>query len=327
MDRLTKLGYGICVAALVVLAPARVAMGQDGGYPNKPLRIIVPFAPNGPNDILARMVGQKLTAAWKQQVIVDNRPGGGTVIGTELAARAAPDGHTLLMVSTSTAVNPSLKKSLPYDTLKDFASVIELAASPNVLVVHPSLPVRSVRDLIRLAKARPGAINYGSGGTGAATHLAGELLCIIGGVRMTHVPYKGAGPATIDLLSGEVSWMFGTILPTLPHIKSGRLRAIGVSSAKRSDVLPDVPAIAETLPGFEATSWYGIFAPAGTPKTTIVKLNAEIARILQSPDVRDYLLRQGATPVGDTPEKFDAHFREQIAKWGKVIKQAGITAN
>jgi len=327
MDRLTKLGYGICVAALVVLAPARVAMGQDGSYPNKPLRIIVPFAPNGPNDILARMVGQKLTAAWKQQVIVDNRPGGGTVIGTELAARAAPDGYALLMVSTSTAVNPSLKKSLPYDTLKDFAPVIELAASPNVLVVHPSLPVRSVRDLIRLAKSKPGAINYGSGGTGSATHLAGELLCIIGGVRMTHVPYKGAGPATIDLLSGEVSWMFGTILPTLPHIKSGRLRAIGVSSAKRSDVLPDVPAIAETLPGFEATSWYGIFAPAGTPKTTIAKLNAEIARILNSPDVRDYLLRQGANPVGDTPEKFDAHFREQIVKWGKVIKQAGITAN
>ena len=287
----------------------------------------MPFAPNGPNDILARMVGQKLTAAWKQQVIVDNRPGGGTVIGTELAARSAPDGYALLMVSTSTAVNPSLKKSLPYDTIKDFAPVIELAASPNVLVVHPSLPVRSVRDLLRLAKSKPGAINYASGGTGTATHLAGALLCITGGVRMTHVPYKGAGPATIDLLSGEVSWMFGTILPTLPHIKSGRLRAIGVSSEKRSPALPDVPAIAETLPGFEATSWYGIFAPAGTPKTTIVKLNAEIARILQSPDVRDYLLRQGATPVGDTPEKFDAHFREQIAKWGKVIKQAGITAN
>jgi len=327
MDRLLKLSYGMCVAALVAIGPVRVAMGQDGGYPSKPLRIIVPFAPNGPNDILARMVGQKLTAAWKQQVIVDNRPGGGTVIGTELAARAAPDGHTLLMVSTSTAVNPSLKKSLPYDTLKDFAPVIELASSPNVLVVHPSLPVRSVRDLIRLAKSKPGAINYGSGGTGAATHLAGELLCIIGGVRMTHVPYKGAGPATIDLLSGEVSWMFGTILPTLPHIKSGRLRAIGVSSLKRSEALPDVPAIAETLPGFEATSWYGIFAPAGTPKNTIAKLNEEIARILKSPDVREYLLRQGANPVGDTAEKFDAHFREQIVKWGKVIKQAGIQAN
>ena len=327
MGRLMKLSYGICIAALVTIGPVRVAMGQDGGYPGKPLRIIVPFAPNGPNDILARMVGQKLTAAWKQQVIVDNRPGGGTVIGTELAARAAPDGHTLLMVSTSTAVNPSLKKSLPYDTLKDFAPVIELASSPNVLVVHPSLPVRSVRDLIRLAKSKPGAINYGSGGTGAATHLAGELLCIIGGVKMTHVPYKGAGPATIDLLSGEVSWMFGTILPTLRHIKSGRLRAIGVSSLKRSEALPDVPAIAETLLGFEATSWYGIFAPAGTPKNTIAKLNEEIARILKSPDVREYLLRQGANPVGDTAEKFDAHFREQIVKWGKVIKQAGIQAN
>jgi tripartite-type tricarboxylate transporter receptor subunit TctC len=205
--------------------------------------------------------------------------------------------------------------------------VTRLAASPNVLVVHPSLPVRSVPDLIRLAKIKPGAVNYASGGTGTATHLAGELVCIMAGVSMTHVPYKGAGPATIDLLSGEVSWMFGTIIPTLPHIRSGKLRAIAVSDEHRSSVLPDVPAVAETLPGFEATSWYGIFAPAGTAREVIAKLGDEISRLLKSPEFRDQLLRQGAEPIGDTPQKFEADFRAQILKWAKVIKQAGIQAN
>lgn len=309
---------GALLGALVVV-PAAAA-----GFPDRPIRLIVPFSPNGPNDLLARMVGQKLTEAWGQQVVVDNRPGAGTIIGTELAVRSPADGHTLLMVSSSTAVNPTLKKKLPYDTLKELVPLVQLASSPNVLVVNPAVPANSVAQLLALAKAKPEAITYASGGTGAATHLAGELLASMGGVKMTHVPYKGAGPATIDLLGGRVSCMFGTILPTLPHIKSGKLRAIGISSLKRLSALPDVPAIAETLPGFEATSFYGIAVPAGAPKAVIAKLNAEIVRIVTAPDMREKLHEQGAEAVGDTPAEFAAFFRKQMAKWAKVIKDAGI---
>ena len=309
---------GALLGALAAM-PAAAA-----GFPDRPIRLIVPFSPNGPNDLLARMVGQKLTEAWGQQVVIDNRPGAGTIIGTELAVRAPADGHTLLMVSSSTAVNPTLKKKLPYDTQKELVPLVQLASSPNVLVVNPAVRANSVAELLALAKAKPEAITYASGGTGAATHLAGELLASMGGVKMTHVPYKGAGPATIDLLGGRVSCMFGTILPTLPHIKSGKLRAIGISSLKRSSALPDVPAIAETLPGFEATSFYGIAVPAGTPKAVIAKLNAEIVRIVTAPDMREKLHEQGAEAVGDTPAEFAVFFRKQMAKWAKVIKDAGI---
>ena len=317
---------------LAAIVSAALASGLSGtvqaqsaaAYPVKPIRIVVPFAPQGPNDILARLVGQKLTEAWKQQTIIDNRPGGGTVIGTEVAARAPADGYTLLMVSTSTAVNATLKRSLPYDTLKDFSPVIRIAGSPNVLVSHPALPASNVAGLLKLARAKPGEIAYGSGGVGTATHLAGELLCIMGKVRMTHVPYKGAAPATIDLLSGQVSWMFGTILPTLPYIEARRLRALAVSDVKRVSVLPDVPTVSETLPGFEATSWYGLFAPAGTPPDIVAKLNQQIARMLTANDVKEQLVRQGAQPIGDTPEAFTAHFRNEVVKWGRVVKSAGI---
>jgi tripartite-type tricarboxylate transporter receptor subunit TctC len=309
---------------VVVWAALTMTIAAAAEYPTKPIRLIVPFAPGGPNDILARVVGQKFTESWGRQVIIDNRAGGGTIIGSELAARATPDGYTLLMVSTSHAVNPSLVKKLPYDTLRDFAPVIRLTASPNVLVVNPSVPVQSVRELIALAKSMPGKINYASGGTGTATHLAGELLCITAGAKMTHIPYKGATPATVDLLSGAVSWMFGTILPTLPYVKAGRLRSIAVSGAKRSPALPDVPTVAETLPGFEAASWYGIFAPAQTPREVIAKLNRESARILETSEMREYLLREGAEPVGGTPEEFAAYFKSEIAKWAKVIRDAGI---
>jgi tripartite-type tricarboxylate transporter receptor subunit TctC len=314
------------VAAAVLFAAAgAVAYAQSAAsYPSKPVRIVVPFAPQGPNDILARLIGQKLSELWKQQIIVDNRPGGGTVIGTELVARAPADGYTLLMVSTSTAVNATLKKSLPYDTLKDFSPVVRLAASPNVLVSHPALPAHSVAALLKLARAKPGEIAFASGGVGTATHLAGELLCVMGKVKMTHVPYKGAGPATIDLLSGQVQWMFGTILPTLPHIQSGRLRALAVSDTRRVAALPNVPTVAETLPGFEATSWYGIFAPAGTPADVIAKLNAQIAKLLSSPEISDQLQRQGAQPVGDSPEAFAAQFKAEVTKWGRVVKVAGV---
>jgi tripartite-type tricarboxylate transporter receptor subunit TctC len=284
----------------------------------------VPFTPGGPNDILARMIGQRYTAVWGQQTLVDNRPGGGTVIGTDIVAKAPADGHTLLMVSTSHAANPSLMSKLPFDTLRDFVSVGQAVSSPNVLVVHPSVPARHTRELLDIAKARPGQITFASGGSGAATHLAGELLKIMGGVEMTHIPYKGAGPATIDLISGQVTWMFGTILPTIPHVRAGKLRALAVSGKRRAEVLPEVPTVAEHVPGFEASSWYGVFAPAGTPAEVIIKLNQEMARALTPVEVRQRLAAEGTEVVAGNPEDFMQLFRAEAAKWARVIKQAGI---
>jgi tripartite-type tricarboxylate transporter receptor subunit TctC len=301
--------------ALAAAAPA---------FPTRTVRIIVPFAPGGPNDILARIAAQRLSDVWSQQVIVDNRPGGGTVIGTDLAAKAPADGYTLLMVSTSHAVNPSLQPKLPYDTLRDFTPVVQLVSSPNLLVTNPSLPVRTVQQLIALARARPGEIAYGSGGVGTATHLGGALLCLMTKVTMTHVPYKGDAPASIDLRSGQISWMFGTILPTLPHVKAGRMRALAVSSATRASVLPDVPAVAETVPNFEATSFYGIFAPAGTPSEIVSQLNAEIARIFTSAEMREKLAREGTEAAGGPPEQFAAFFQASMTKWARVIREANI---
>ena len=293
-------------------------------FPAKPIRIVVPFTPGGPNDILARMIGQRYTVDWGQQTLVDNRPGGGTVIGTDIVAKAPADGHTLLMVSTSHAANPSLMPKLPFDTLRDFVSVGQAVSSPNVLVVHPSVPARHTRELIDIAKARPGQITFASGGSGAATHLAGELLKIMGGVEMTHIPYKGAGPATIDLISGQVTWMFGTILPTIPHVRAGKLRALAVSGKRRAEVLPEVPTVAEHVPGFEASSWYGVFAPAGTPAEVIIKLNQEMARALTPSEVRQRLAAEGTEVVAGNPEDFMQLFRAEAAKWARVIKQAGI---
>lgn len=316
-------------AAFIAAAPAGAAQpaaDSAPGFPSRPLRMIVPFAPGGPNDQLARMVGVKLTEIWGQQVVVDNRPGAGTVIGTELAVRSPADGHTMLMISLSTAVNPVMQKKLPYDTAKDLVPLINLAMSPNVLVVHPGLPANNVAALLAMAKAKPAEIIYASGGPGSTTHLAGELLANMGGVRMTHVPYKGASPATIDLLGGRVSCMFGTILPTLPHIKSGKLRAIGMSSLKRAPALPEVPAIAETLPGFEAVSFYGVGLPAGVPKPVMNKLSAGMARIITAPDTREQLRLQGADAVGDTQAEFTSFFRKQMSKWARVIKEAGLQA-
>ena len=298
------------------------AMAQT--FPSKPIRIVVPFTPGGPNDILARMIGQRYTAVWGQQTLVDNRPGGGTVIGTDIVAKAPADGHTLLMVSTSHAANPSLMSKLPFDTLRDFVSVGQAVSSPNVLVVHPSVPARNTRELLDIAKARPGQITFASGGSGAATHLAGELLKILGGVEMTHIPYKGAGPATIDLISGQVTWMFGTILPTIPHVRSGKLRALAVSGKRRAEVLPEVPTVAEHVPGFEASSWYGVFAPARTPAEVIIKLNQEMARALTPVEVRQRLAAEGTEVVAGNPEDFMQLFRAEAAKWARVIKQAGI---
>ena len=321
-------GLVVALIAAVCAMPALAAQPKSAdaapGFPNRPLRMIVPFAPQGPNDQLARMVGAKLSESWGQQVVIDNRLGGGTVIGTELAVRAPADGHTMLMVSLSTAVNPMLQKKLPYDTAKDLQPLVNLAFSPNLLVTHPGVPANNIAQLLALAKAKPGSIIYASGGNGSTTHLAAELLANMGGVKMTHVPYKGANPATLDLLGGRVSCMFGTILPTLPHVKAGKLRALGVSSPKRTAALPEVPAIAETLPGFEAVSFYGVAVPSGVPKPVMAKLNAEIARVITAPDAREQLRLQGADAVGDTQAEFTAFFNTQMSKWAKLIREAGI---
>lgn len=310
-------------AAAAVSWYAVAGEGHAQVYPARPIRVVVPFAPGGPNDILARLIGQKLTEAWGQQVIADNRPGGGTVIGTELVAKSPPDGYTLLMVSTSHTSNPSLRK-LPYDPIRDLEPVILVASGPNVVLAHPSVPAKSVKELIAVARARPDQVAYGSGGLGTSTHLSGAMVGLMGGVKMVHVPYKGAGPATIDLLSGQITWMVGTILPSMPHIRSGRLRALAVTGAQRSPALPDVPPVADTLPGFEASSWYGVAAPGGTPKDVVAKLNQEIARMLNSAELRERLAHEGAEVMGGSPQEFGSFYRTEIEKWARVIKAAGI---
>ena len=318
------------IARFVLLAGAAVplfagtAAANAQTFPVKPIRLVVPFAPGGSTDILARIVGQKLTEAWGQQVIVENRPGGGSVIGTDVVAKSAPDGYTLVMSSTSTATAPSLVRKLPYDTLRDLAPVIQLVSTPNALVVHPSLPVKSVRELIELARARPDQIAFGSGGNGTSTHLGGEILRLMAGVSMVHVPYKGAAPSLTALMSGEISWLFGAILPTLPHIKTGRLRAIAVSSVRGTAALPGVPPVGDTLPGFDTSPWTGVHAPGATSRDVIARLNQEIARGYRAPDVRERLEREGNEVVVAGPEQFDTFFRGEMNKWARVIRDAGI---
>jgi tripartite-type tricarboxylate transporter receptor subunit TctC len=312
--------------AIAMFAPAlffaEATLAQP--YPAKPVRIVVPFAPGGPNDILARVIGQKLTEAWGQQVIVENRAGGGTVIGTEIVAKSPPDGYNLLMVSTSHTTNPTLVRKLPFDTLRDLAPVVLAASSSNVLLAHPSLPARSVKELIAVARSRPDQVAYGSGGNGTSTHLSGEMLSQMGGVKMIHVPYKGAGPANIALISGQITWMFGNAIPSVPHIKSGRLRALAVTGKQPIPALPGVPTVAATLPGFEANSWYGVSVQGGTPKDVIAKLNQDIGRVLGTSDMRTRLEAEGAEPGGGSPEQFGAFFRAEIEKWAKVIAAAGF---
>lgn len=293
-------------------------------YPDRPVRLVVPFAPSGPNDFLARLIGDKLSEIWKQPVVIDNRGGGATVIGTDAVAKASPDGYTLLMVSTSTVVNPSLRRKLPYDTVKDLVPVVELATSSGILVVHPSSPFKTVSDIVAAAKARPGELSYGSGGVGTATHLSGALLGILSGVKLVHVPYRGAGPAMVDILGDRIQMTFGAVQPTLSYVKSDKLRAIAVSSLKRMSALPDVPTVAETLPGFEAAGFWGISAPTGTPETIINKVNADIAHILKMPAVQQQLEAQGFEAVGGSPKDFARHFSAELEKWNDVIVKAGI---
>ena len=315
------------IRILVLLALALIvvaAVAQGTAYPAKPVRIVVPSSPGGGTDILARVLAQKLSESQGQQFVVENRPGAGQVIGIEAVARSAPDGYTLLMAASAIVINEVLYAKPPYDTLRDFVPVTLGASLPNILVVHPALPVKSVRELIALAKARPGQLNYSSAGSGTSPHLSMELFRLMAGITLTHVPYKGTGPATVDLVAGQVQLSMPNVLTALPQIKGGKLRGLGVTSAKRATGLPDIPAIAETLPGYEAIQWYGLLAPAGTPREIVNKVQAETARILVLPEVKARLAADGADAVGNRPAEFAAYIRTEIAKWGKVAKAGGI---
>jgi tripartite-type tricarboxylate transporter receptor subunit TctC len=312
----------IALAALLALS-ASCVWAQE--YPTKPIRLVVPFPAGGTTDILAREVGQYLSVSLGQPVVVDNRPGAGGNIGADLVAKSPPDGYALLMGTVGThAINASLYAKMPYDHVKDFAPVVLVAGVPNVLEVNPAVPVNSVADLIKLAKAKPGQINFASSGNGTSIHLSGELFKTMAGVDMTHVPYKGSAPAIADLIGGQVQVMFDNLPSSLPQIKAGKLRAIAVTSAQRAPALPNVPTIAESgLPGFEASSWFGILAPAGTPKQIITRINADVNRWLQGADAKEKLPAQGAVAAGGTPEQFAAHIRAETDKWAKVVKASG----
>ena len=316
-------------SALALLCGLAFALGTAPAcaqrFPEKPMRIIVPFTPGAFNDTLARVLAQKFQESWGQTVVVDNRPGGATLIGGEAAAKSAPDGHTLFIVAFPFAVVPSLYSKMPYDTLKDFVPVSFAAQSTNLLVVNPKLPIHSVKDLIANAKASPGKLSYGSTGPGSSNNLCMVLFMSMAGVELTHVPYKGSAPMGTDLLGGHIDVAFDNAPNVLPHIKAGALRALGATSVNRSTFAPDIPTVAEAgVPGYEVAVWFGVVAPAGVPQDVLTKLNAEINRILALPDVRRSFADQGVEPVGGTREQFGEHIKAQIEKWAKVVKEAGI---
>jgi tripartite-type tricarboxylate transporter receptor subunit TctC len=296
-------------------------------YPSKPIKIVVPYPPGGFNDTLGRTLAAKFTEAWGQPAVVENKPGANTLIGSDFVAKSPPDGYTLLVVAFPFAVTPSLIRNMPYDTLKDFAPVVLAAQSPNLLVVNPSLPVKTVGELIALAKAKPNALSYASTGNGSSNHISMELFKSLAGVQIVHIPYKGSAPAVTDLLGGQVQLMFDNVPNVLPHVKAGKLVALGQTGTKRSPLISDIPTVAEAgVPGYEVTVWFGLVAPAGTPREVAQKLNAEVIRILAMPDVRERFLAQGVEPAGGTPEQFGEHIRAQMAKWAKVVSDAGVKA-
>ena len=310
------------VAASALLYSA-LAQAQTH-YPAKPLRLIVPFVPGGSTTIVARLIGPKLTDAWGQQVVVDNRGGGNTIIGSDAMVKAAPDGYTILHVTSTHVINPSLLKT-PYDAVKDFAPVATMVATETLLVVNPSLPANNLQELIALAKAKPGHLNFASSGSGTTNHLAIELFSIMAGIKMQHIPHKGAGPAVTDLIAGQVQVFTNNALPLTPFVKSGRIRALAVSGETRLLSLPDVPTFTQAgLPGFDVKSWQGILAPAKTPPAVIDKLSREIGRILRAPEVRDTLLVMGADPLVSTPQQFSALIKADLVKYAKLIKDAKI---
>lgn len=312
----------ICTVGMALLAGA--AYGQ-ADYPTRAVRIVVPSSPGGGTDILTRLLTPRLTERLGQTVVVDNRPGAGSIIGNDVVAKAAPDGYTLLMGISTLAILPSMHKKLPYDAMGDLAPITQAISAPNILVVHPSLPVKTVKELIAFAKKRPGELNYASAGLGTNPHLSMELFLSMANVKMVHVGYRGLGPAIVDLIAGQVVVATSTMLAGLPHVRSGRLRALGVTGSERSSVLPDLPTVAEAgVPGYEATQWYGLFAPAKTPKEIIGKLHGAMTAVLHSPPVKEKFTSDGAQPVGNTPEEFARVLRSETEKWAKVVRIAGI---
>jgi len=293
-------------------------------YPTKQVRFVVGFPAGGATDVVARAISQNLSEALGQPVVVDNRAGAASNIAAEIVATAPKDGHTIFMGTVSTAINPSLYKKLAYDAVKDFAAITQVTDTPFMFVVHPSLPAKSVKEFIAIAKSRPGQLNYGSAGNGSGGHLFTAMFGSMAGVSLVHVPYRGASFATTSVLAGETIFMFDNIVTTLPLARSGKLRALAVTTQKRPRTAPDIPTIAESgVPGYDANAWFGVFAPAGTPVTVINRLHSEIARIVNLPDIRDRFLALGAEPVGSTPEQFSAFYRKEVAKWAKVVKDSG----
>ena len=314
----------VCVAVAATACAAAPSLAQS--YPAKPIRFIVATAPGGSADFIARTFTQKITESWRQQAIVDNRAGGNGTIGVQIAAKAAPDGYTVLMASSSTfAVAPSLMPKLPYDPVKDFTPVTLMVVSPNMLTANPSVPAQSLTELIQLAKAKPGQISFASPGVGSLSHMAGELLMRAAGIRMLHVPYKGGGLAVSDLVGGQVNLLFGSVSTSVPLVRAGKLRALAVTTLKRVSAVPDVPTVAESgYPGYEVVNWFGLALPTGTPRPIIDKLRQEVVRILTLDDVKAALVKQGLEGVGSTPEEFGAYVRSEVAKWSKAFRELGL---
>jgi len=314
------------IAAALTVAACNAATAAQT-YPTKPIRLIIPFAPGGGTDLTGRSIALKLTEALGQTVVADNRAGANGTIGADIAAKAPPDGYTISMISSSHSVNPSLMKKLPYDLITDLAPITQATTQPYALVVHPSVPAKSVRELIALAKAKPGMLNYGSSGTGGLSHLSGALFASLANININHVPYKGGSPALTDVIAGQIQMLYSTILQAHTQLKAGRLRALAVTTAKRSPAAPELPTMAEAgVPGYEVAGWYGVVAPAKTPRPIIVKLNQQIVRILHLPEVGEKLAADGSEPVGSTPEQFGAHIKAEVAKWRNLIQKTGIRA-
>ena len=332
LRKLARAGFIVSIvltlAATAVVLPCARAQSDSAGpaaeYPHRLVRIVLPFPPGGGTDIVARTLAQKLSDAWGQPVVVENRAGANGIIGTDLVAKSKPDGYTILFTIVSHTINPMLYPKLPYDSSRDFAPVTMLAEYPFTLVIHPSLPVKNVKELIALAKARPRQLSYATSGIGSGPHLGVELFSSMAGINMVHVPYKGAGPGVIDLIAGQVQLSFNSLLASVPMIKAGKLRLLAVTSATRSPMVPDVPSIAETLPGFHVTGWHSLLMPAATPRAIIAKLHAETVKALRLSDVKGKLASEGLTLIGSTPEQFAEFLAAETSKWAKVIKAADV---
>jgi tripartite-type tricarboxylate transporter receptor subunit TctC len=317
-------GFSVRTIAATLVLAATIAAASAQTYPSKPIELVVPFPPGGTTDTIARMIAQRISDNWPQPAIITNRPGGGSTIGTATVAKAAPDGHTLLVSTIGFAINATLLKP-PYDSVKDFAPIIELTSIPLMLVVHSSLPVTNLKEFIAYAKSQPGGLDYASSGTGTSPHLAAEMFKTMTGANLVHVPYRGNAEVSNALLGGHVKVHFGLVPPFMPHVRNGALRVIAVTTSKRLVSMPEVPTIAELgLPEYEIGTWQGLFAPANTPKDVVAKINGEVGRMLETPVIRERLLNEGSTPVGGTPEQFSERVRNEIDKWAKVITASGL---